>query len=159
MCQIYTPLFDKDYKVKIGEGKQVGTIYYFTTARNFIKIIQSNFILKSRVDDVSFTRNFKLVNLSKPGYFALYKIRINIDGNKLSNKYKIVPYLDLENKIARVTDEENEEHILEEKVDIKNNIKSITILDNEYEYEDDIIQALEKHNIPFEIVTKWRPVR
>ncbi len=80
------------------EGKQVGIIYHFTNKKGLDGILKSNSIKCSeetyKGNDlyfVSFTRN---KNFHKKGMSFDVKIeyRISIDGNKLSNKYKIKPF-------------------------------------------------------------------
>ena len=82
----------------LNEGKQVGTLYHYTSAAGLKSILQSNRINASEesynYEDqyfVSFTRN---KNFHKRGMMSGVKTeyRITLDGNKLSNKYKIQPF-------------------------------------------------------------------
>ena len=67
----------------INERKQVGTLYHFTMLHALGKILQSN-SLKSFYPYISFTRNKSFDTISQ--------VRIVIDGDKLSDKYKIEPF-------------------------------------------------------------------
>lgn len=82
----------------INEGKSVGVIYHYTDKKGLDGILKSNSIKSSeeyymhhRLHFISFTRN---KNFHKKGASFDVKIeyRIAIDGNKLSNKYKIKPF-------------------------------------------------------------------
>ena len=133
----------------LNEAKQVGDIYHFTSYENMISIINDDFNLKSFGIDsdnsyISFTRNR---NMTSP---TIYRdVRISIDGDNLSNKYKIEPFADVKagfgrNGRYRKSKDESEERVnvfkKNDKIDIKKYIKSIDILDptmlkeNEDEY-------------------------
>lgn len=122
------------------ESKQVGTLYHFTNIEQLESILSSNTMISSPYSEVSiklntptisFTRSKNGVidknpesrNFNKP-VFNYGGIRIAIDGNKLSNKYKIKP-IDYSG-IAKITKQLHnmEEVILTKKID---NIKSYII--------------------------------
>ena len=76
--------------LRLIEGKQVGVLYHYTTLLSLLKIVASNTLGRGeKYDTVSVTRNknFHKKNSIVPteGVFVL-------DGNKLSNKYKIEPF-------------------------------------------------------------------
>lgn len=82
------------------EGKQVGMLYHVCTLESYIKYIQPTDILQSSGtfknklynsrDYVSFTRNQRfIVRLSSNSNI---RIQLVVDGNKLSENYKIAPY-------------------------------------------------------------------
>lgn len=80
---------------QINESKSVGILYHYTSLENAIKIIKEN-QLKSNISDqgiqsISFTRN-KNFHKNKNFNGISNECRFVIDGNKLSNKYKISPY-------------------------------------------------------------------
>jgi len=75
----------------IDEGKQVGVLYHFTEPTR-LKSILGNKGLKSFREYISFTRNFNLQKQSI--YLKDSTIRLAFDGNKLSEKFKIEPFLD-----------------------------------------------------------------
>lgn len=107
--------YDKLKKIELNEGKQVGTIYHFTSLKNLISIIDLNSLLPSEaikfytpeekkenpelnsplkskiVKAISFTRN---KDFHKAEYRSIGGVdaRIVIDGDKLSNKYRIEPF-------------------------------------------------------------------
>ena len=95
--QVYNIVADKITE-NITEGKQVGTLYHYTSADGLKGILQSNSIRASKeyylgndIYFVSFTRN---KNFHKKGSAFDVKMdyRITLDGDKLSNKYKIKPF-------------------------------------------------------------------
>lgn len=91
----------------INESKQVGDIYHYT------RLILLHSILKERVLKPSQTRSEKLGYISFSRDKALgmtlgsskSQVRITVDGDKLSTKYKISPYSQLEPETKY--DEEN----------------------------------------------------
>lgn len=79
----------------IQEAKQVGDLYHFTTAGAAIKILEDGYLLTSNDPEtglhaISFTRD---KNLTKgPTYIGRIDVRLKLDGNRMSNKFKIKPY-------------------------------------------------------------------
>lgn len=104
----------------LSEAKQVGTLYHFTSYPNMISIIDKNFILKSTIQPyVSFTRNKSMVSDT-----ISQSVRITVDGDKLSNRYQIMPHADLTAGYGRkggskpgqrMTGDESEERVSLEK--------------------------------------------
>jgi len=81
----------------LNEAKQVGTLYHSTSGKNLIYILKSN-SLKTGMPAtytneiptvIFFTRNKNY----RPGEYT-----IEIDGNKLSDNYKIQPYDSIRNR-------------------------------------------------------------
>ena len=113
---------------------------------------------------VSFTRN---KNLNSPTVSR--EVRFTIDGNALSNKYKVQPYADVKAGFGRTKPgkDEAEERVNIEKhdgvVDIKPFLTSVDILepknmrmddpDADYFYE--LMQDLKEKGIPYHIVHKY----
>ena len=87
-----------DNNPALNEGKQVGTLYHYTSAAGLKSILQSNrintseeYYLGNDLYYISFTRNKNFYNKgSKFGVKTEY--RIALDGDKLSNRYKITPF-------------------------------------------------------------------
>ena len=87
-----------DNTPNLGEGKQVGLLYHYTSTNGLKGILQSNRInaseenyLGNELYYISFTRNKNFYKKgSKFGVSTEY--RITLDGDKLSNKYKIRPF-------------------------------------------------------------------
>ena len=84
---------------QINEAKQVGLLYHVTSMDGFHNIVNSNFIFKSQLNSgikgkgeasISFSRKPKGDFMPTLGRM----VRFNVDGDKLSHKYKIVPYAD-----------------------------------------------------------------
>jgi len=80
------------FKQYISERKQVGKLYHFTSVAGALGILETQQLKASKgVDYVSFTRNHRFAkDLNK----SQYSFRFTIDGDKLSDKYKIEPYHD-----------------------------------------------------------------
>jgi hypothetical protein len=85
-------------KESLNEGKQVGTLYHYTSKDGLKGILKSNSIkaseeyyLGGEIYYISFTRN---KNFHKKGMKFNVKTdyRITLDGDKLSNRYKIQPF-------------------------------------------------------------------
>ena len=125
------------------EGKQVGLLYHFTRTGNLITILKDNILKASDTwatnDDPrpfnSFTRN---KNGWDVGGFPT-DVRITIDGDKLSNKYKIQPF----NMDFGV--DEMEERIYKDIPNIKDYILDITVYVggyNNWEIDKDILNSL-----------------
>lgn len=102
------------YYSRVLEGKQVGVLYHFVgeddnetdddgneTLGSLEAILSSNKLYNEQYGYISFTRN---KNLGFDGR----KVRLVIDGNKLSARYKIDPFHDLENWVA---DEDEERYV------------------------------------------------
>jgi hypothetical protein len=89
------------------EGKQVGTIYHYTTVDGLQGILKDGYLKPSparqeQLSYVSFSRNKALGSTLGP---SKTQVRISIDGDKLSNKYKLLPYTQLEPETEK--DKEN----------------------------------------------------
>ena len=75
-------------------GKQVGILYHYTNFYHLLSILNGN-ILKSGIvgrDNISFTRDKNF--LSSERLIEGTQCCLVIDGDKLSNDYKIKPYSD-----------------------------------------------------------------
>jgi hypothetical protein len=138
-----------DILKEITEGKQVGTLYHYTENWLLKQIIETNTLLAP----VSFTRR----QSDWVRQFTNGESIIVVDGDKLSNNYKIRPYQDINPYLGNYDDEspsfeggKNEEY--EERVD-----KNITNL-NKYIIkvillvpDSEIESLLKEKNIPYEI--------
>jgi len=107
----------------IKEAKQVGVLYHSTSGENLVSILKSN-TLKAGYPvfrfgpggiqkQISFTRNKNY----RPGEYTL-----EIDGNKLSENYKVTPYDESGNFGKRL---ESEEVVTEDITDVKKYIIAI----------------------------------
>jgi hypothetical protein len=94
-----------DILEEINEGKQVGPLYHFTTFTNAVKILKDNTLkrnLSSTEEDSGGIR--KGISTTRQSYDNwvgvwpendddnIFWVRFKLDGDKLSNKYEIVPY-------------------------------------------------------------------
>jgi hypothetical protein len=88
------------------ESKQVGIIYHYTTFNSGLKILQSNQLKSSDAADstnakpvfaISFTRDKRfhdnhVVGFEESSFGNTPQLRLTLDGNKLSNRFKVQPY-------------------------------------------------------------------
>lgn len=131
----------------LNEGKQVGILYHFTRTGELISILENNILKASNMwatnDDLrsfnSFTRNKNGWNV---GGFPT-DVRITLDGNKLSNKYRIQPF----NMNFGV--DEMEERIYKDILNIRNYILNIDIntKNGAYDIHKDILKDLYPVNL------------
>jgi hypothetical protein len=93
-----TAILPNNAALTLDEGKQVGPLYHYTSADGLKGILNSNrinaseeYYLGNDLYYISFTRNKNFHNKgTKFGVKTEY--RITLDGDKLSNKYKITPF-------------------------------------------------------------------
>jgi hypothetical protein len=143
----------------VREAKQVGTLVHSTSYESALAIMKSNFILKSGAMSgdseenryISFTRNLE-------GWHGASGVNFIIDGDKLSQKYKITPYeFDPDDIMYEGNSSEQEERIDASKyngqVSIYNSLESIVILKPGDKYEwmkegyDELVEYIKSHNI------------
>jgi len=133
----------KTFKEYLLESKNIGDIYHFTNLANAWIILSDKTLLAKTDtgfdfgagyishgrDGVSFTRNHDLKNSALIGGdgHAWGSIRIKFDGNKLSNKYKIEPYLDRKHNVTRQANQA-EEIIKKDVVKFGNTVKQVDFL-------------------------------
>ncbi len=78
-------------RLKIESAKQIGTLYHLTNLTGLNGILKTNSIKSSNLyDGISFTRD-KMLNSYKSRNRNLF-FKLLIDGNKLSENFKIDPY-------------------------------------------------------------------
>jgi hypothetical protein len=90
----------------INEAKQVGIIYHYTTFESGLKVLESNQLKSFTAADstnanpvfaISFTRDKRFHNNHNVGFDVSSfgqrpQVRFTVDGNNLSNRYKIGSY-------------------------------------------------------------------
>jgi hypothetical protein len=144
-----------DILKEINEGKQVGTLYHFTSLKNLLSIIQNNTLIASNTTDfidkkiklqcISLTRtpNKKQFSIASESGCVLV-----LDGDKLSNNYKITPYHD-PNQYYFSDEEydEMEERICKDILNLNKYIIKIIL----YKSTPEIESLLKEKNIPYEI--------
>jgi hypothetical protein len=96
----------RNWTDSLNESKQVGVIYHYTTFENGLKILQSNQLKADHTADstnakpvysISFTRDKRFhdnhrIGFTDSSFGQTPQVRFTVDGNKLSNKYKVQPY-------------------------------------------------------------------
>lgn len=76
--------------VEIQGAKQVGSLYHYTSFLGAFNILKENVIYEGIHKGISFTRN---KNLHKtPAVSIKTQVRLEIDGDKLAEHYKLEPY-------------------------------------------------------------------
>ncbi len=82
----------------LNEAKQVGSLYHYTSADGLKNILQSNQLKSSEeeymgndLNFISFTRN-KNFHKKEQKFNVKTDYRITLDGDKLSDRYKIKPF-------------------------------------------------------------------
>jgi hypothetical protein len=151
-----------EYKAMLSEGKQVGILYHYTTLESLKDIIESNQLLANdpdlsgmdnydseldpnadKGDMVSFTRaNPKSAQFSIAEYAEAALV---INGDKLSNNYKIEPVQQY--GLDHRYQDEMEERVYK---DI-NNLDKYIIKIYLFESNPEIESLLKEKNIPYEI--------
>lgn len=79
----------------LDEAKQVGNVYHFTSITSYLQILADN-----KIDAAGLSDNSKTISTTRDQNFTTRKralgntpeIGIILDGNKLSDKYKVKPY-------------------------------------------------------------------
>lgn len=130
-------------KFGLNEGKQVGTVYHFTSLDNLFSIGYQDLLKSTRYGlkkadsfkkSISVTRdkNFSLVRRKnqEERYISSDEVCIVLDGDKLSNKYQFSPYDDRYNKFKKKVTapeygDEMEEKITGEVLEKNGGIKNI----------------------------------
>ena len=132
-------------KENLLEAKQVGDLYHFTSEAGAIGILKDNKLNGSKSiskKQISFTRNKNYLTQTDVGGKSTIMIRIAVDGEKLSNKYKVQPTNFFPGRYGEkgIRQDEFEEIIKKDGIDnIKNYIKEITIdRDGLIEYTDSV---------------------
>lgn len=147
------------YKSLFHEAKQVGVLYHFTKPAWLYQILLDNtlygtFNFKTKQKTISFTRQFDL---------GLAFARIAVDGNKLSEKYKIEPYHDPNIGIRSNGKKEFEEMIRADQIkNFSNYIIQIDIskrqfLTTDISTTEDLLKR--EYNFPINLVDSWKPVK
>lgn len=118
----------------LGEGKQVGILYHFTSYGSMIDIINNNLVMNPVIENkqspyLSFTRNKHMESNT-----ISQNVRIKIDGDRLSERYKIEPYADVKAGYGRnIGVDESEERInlksLPNGVNVSKSLINLDILD------------------------------
>jgi hypothetical protein len=134
------------------EAKQVGTLYHFTPLSNLKSILANRHLFNNDEGQISTSIR---ANMGTRGFYSMGKnpiARIMLDGDKISNKYKIRPF-------SHGGDEDNPEDLGEEQIVVNGKkfyfipyLKRVDIFLNKKEKIDNkIIELLEKANIPYKI--------
>lgn len=157
----------------LNESKNVGILYHFTALDNTIKIFEEN-CLKPHMETTktkyfyccSLTRDKNLNKGGNPKEFnsRINAIKITLNGSKISEHYKIIPYnwvYQHRGGYTRKPFTESEEIVITDETGIKNIIKYITgiTLMTKFDKENinvckNIYELCRRNNIAFETSIK-----
>lgn len=145
----------RTFKQHLEEAKQVGIIYHFTSFDKMIRILEAD-MMKSEYGYISFTRNYKLA-------YGSNNVRITFDGDKMSNKFKIAPFVFVKDR--RRYGEEMEERIVKERIyGVIKYIKQIDIITPKIHQENfqtrwNNFKEDKKLKLDLIFVDNWKPVK
>ena len=154
---------------EINEAKQVGDIYHFTGIKDMdgnrylMKILNSGYLKPNEDNQISTTRNKKVDIYPFYGHYPDYLARLTFDGDKISNKYKIRPFLfEPQGRPAYKEKSEFEEQIITngKNFPIYPYLKKVDLFvkDKEEEEVNKVIDFLDEKNINYEIhIGEYRP--
>ena len=132
------------YENFIGEGKQAGNLYHFTNINSIVNIAKENLMRGSygnqdvRGKYISVSRNKNLYKQDPNLGVEKIEVIIVFDGEKLSNNFKIVPYLYEPYRDLDKESSESEELIMLPKGELQNinkYIKEIIFLKSNFKAE------------------------
>lgn len=137
---------------KINEGKQVGDLYHFTPLSILNQILATRYLIPNDENQISTSRR---PNMSTRDFYNMKKasiVRLMLDGDKISNKYKIRPF-------AFGANEGDPEDLGEEQIIVNGKnfpfipyLKRIDIfLNKKDKVNTKILDILEKGNIPYKV--------
>jgi len=137
---------------KINERKQVGDLYHFTPLSLLSQIITSHHLIPNDENQVSTSRQPNMITKDFDYMNKVSIARLMLDGDKISNKYKIRPF-------AFGGDEGSGEELGEEQIIVNSNnfpflsyLKRIDIFLNKKEkVNNKILDVLNQGNIPYKI--------
>jgi hypothetical protein len=121
----------------LNEGKQVGILYHYTENWLLQQIIESNTLLAP----VSFTRSKDKETV----FWIGAECSLVIDGDKLSNNYKIKPYQSYDEEGNYF--DEMEERVDKNIIDLNKYLIKVILFKQDLEIEN----LLKEKNIPYEI--------
>ena len=169
------------------EAKQVGIIYHYTTFESGLKVLELNQLKSDHTAEstnakpvfgISFTRDKRFNNANRAVDFTnssfgrTPQLRFTIDGNKLSNKFKVHPYSQGGRFDKGKKDFESEERVTSDKlftIPLSNYLISIDLLfeykkpkdgdwNAEFDYEEyaplraKIIKFAQDKNLPINLI-------
>ena len=146
-----------DLLKQITEGKQVGTLYHFTSLKNLVSIIENNTLIASNTTDfIDKKLKLQCISLTRTPNKTQFAISqdsealIVLDGDKLSNNYKITPYHD-PNQYYFSDEEydEMEERICKDIVDLNKYVIKVIL----YKTNSKLESLLKEKNISYQIKT------
>ena len=159
----------------IKESKNIGDVYHFTSPRGILGILDSNWLKPSGAgfggEFVSTTRDRNFVNAKRYEDKSItgHIFRITLDGNKLSARYKTIPYDDRYNindrEVARdhpMGDEMEQRWFTTNGISgIRNYIKSIAMskkyLTDTFKFKEEFSRMIFSEKEKFKSMTGYNP--
>jgi hypothetical protein len=150
-----------DLLKEITEAKQVGDIYHFTSLKGLYGILKDGFIKPNSENQISTTRNKQMDLTIFPAGGSAALIMLTLDGDKISNRYKIRPFNiagDYDDLPAYLNKDEFEEQIITngKNFPIFPYLKNVSItIQNERRLDKEMLSQIEnilkEKNIPYKI--------
>jgi hypothetical protein len=138
---------------EITEAKQVGLLYHFTPLDNLENLLTTRHIFTNEEDQISASiranmDTYILHNMSKVPI-----LRLTLDGDKISNKYKIRPFAYFDDQDTYEHEDLGEEQIVTNGKDFPffPYLKRMDIFLNGHKLDPKVPKLLEKYNIPFKV--------
>jgi hypothetical protein len=146
---------------EIIEAKQVGDVYHFTSLKGLYGMLKDGFIKPNNENQVSTTRDKQMDLTLFPAGGGAALPMLTLDGDKISNRYKIRPFNiagDYDNLPAYLNKYEFEEQIVTngKNFPIFPYLKNVSItIQNERRLDKEMLTQVEailkEKNIPYEI--------
>lgn len=150
-----------DILKEINEGKQVSDRYHFTSLGGLYGILKDEFIKPNTENQISTTRNKQMDLTIFPAGGSAALTMLTLDGDKISNRYKIRPFNiagDYDNLPVYLNKYEFEEQIITngKNFPIFPYLKNVSItIQNERRLDKEMLTQVEailkEKNIPYEI--------
>lgn len=116
------------FEAKILESKQVGVLYHYTSLENIYKILLTNRLESGDAGMQSDSYDGLFISTTRDKNFHNQKrtidsteCRIVLNGDKISNRYKIIPHNQIDYDKTRSNNTESEEAILSDVISNLNN--------------------------------------
>lgn len=160
---------------EITEAKQVGNLYHFTPLKNIIPILDSQVLIPNTEGQISTTRrpDMDISGFMKMQMGKSNTARLMLDGDKISTKYKIRPFIYFDDHEYEDGEDLGEEQIIINKknfyflpylkrIDIfvtkkEKNIDKVIILLNEMNIPYKIYKGTPQSNIPYKQSKEGNP--
>lgn len=134
--------------IKVTAAKQVGDLYHLTNLDGMEYILRDNKLKRGQYDGISFTRN-KMLNFYVGSPVRLY-FKLMIDGDKLSNNFKLEPFLYYARDRSISFRDESEEIVKKSEIpNISKYIKGVAFIYRNFENDEEYFNRDEPDDLLF----------